>query len=68
MRDVIEDEEAGFDVHKIESLIQPGVVVVMRLRCQSEEDKNDWVRAVNMEVRKVREEAKALLLGSSPSS
>ena len=65
MRDVIEDEEAGFDVHKIESLIQPGVVVVMRLKCESEEDKNDWVRAVNIEVRKVREEAKALLLGSS---
>ena len=61
MRDVIENEETSFDVHKIESLIKPGVVVIMRLRCQSEEEKNDWVRAVNKEVRKVREEAKALL-------
>ena len=63
VRDYVEGEEAGFDVHKLESVLKPSTVVMMTLRCESEGEKNDWVRAVNLEVRKIREEARALLLG-----
>ena len=64
VRDVIEDDSNSFDVHKVESVIQPGTVVMMRLRCGDEEEKDGWVRAITQEVKQIREEAKNLLLGS----
>merc|ERR1711892_929299 len=37
VRDYVEGEEAGFDVHKLESVLKPSTVVMMTLRCESEE-------------------------------
>jgi hypothetical protein len=64
VRDVIEGQPHSFDVHKLENVIQPETVVIMRLKCESEDDKNEWVRAVNKEVKQIRADAKTLLLGS----
>jgi hypothetical protein len=64
VRDVIEDDPCSFDIYKLESEIQPGTVVMMRLRCGDEEEKDDWVKAIVQEVKQIREEAKKLLLGS----
>ena len=54
VRDVIEDQPHSFDVHKLENVIQTDTVVIMRLKCESEDDKNEWVRAVNKEVKQIR--------------
>ena len=64
VRDVIDDDSTSFDVHKLESVIQTGKVVLMRLRCGDEEERDGWVKAIILEVKQIREEAKKLLLGS----
>ena len=75
MRDVIEDDPNSFEIHKLEH-IKMGIMVmdksetsgkgdlksglVMRLECQSEEEKDQWVKTINKEVKKLRSMAKAL--------
>ena len=39
--------------------------VIMRLECKSEDEKDDWVKAINVEVKQLRAEAKRLLLGNT---
>ena len=39
--------------------------VIMRLECKSEDEKDDWVKAINVEVKQLRAEAKRLLLGNN---
>jgi len=75
VRDVIEDDPNSFEIHKLEH-IKMGITVmdksdntgkgdlrsglVMRLECLSEEEKDQWVRTINKEVKKLRSMAKAL--------
>ena len=69
IRDVVEDEPQIFEVHKIESRKADMVLgvttssVILRLECDSIYTKNDWVRAINAEVKPLRRMAKIL---SSP--
>ena len=75
VRDVIEDDPNSFEIHKLEH-IKMGIMVmdksetsskgdlksglVMRIECQSEEEKDQWVKTINKEVKKLRSMAKAL--------
>ena len=59
VRDVVADNENTFEVHKLEHLkdhstntIAGGIV--MRLECESENKKNEWVKAINSEVKHLR--------------
>lgn len=74
IRDVIADDETTFEVHKLEHIkdinrdavkneAQAGdnsAGTVMRLQCDSEENKNDWVKAINSEVKQLRNAAKTI--------
>jgi len=75
IRDVIADDETTFEVHKLEHIkdisrdaakneAQAGdnkvSGIVMRLQCDSEENKNDWVKAINSEVKQLRNAAKTI--------
>ena len=75
IRDVIADDETTFEVHKLEHIkdINRDAVkneaqagdnkvsgIVMRLQCDSEENKNDWVKAINSEVKQLRNAAKTI--------
>ena len=69
IRDVVEDEPKMFEVHKIEPLKADMVLgvtkssVILRLECDSAYTKDDWVKAINTEVKQLRYMAKIL---SSP--
>ena len=39
--------------------------VLMRLECKSNDEKEDWVKAINVEVKQLRAEAKHFLLGNT---
>ena len=76
VRDTIGDDLNTFEVHKLEHVkIDISVMgepntsdgksdtkngVIMRLQCESEENKDDWVRAINNEVKQLRSMAKTL--------
>ena len=59
VRDVIADDENTFEIHKLEHLKDHSSNataggIVMRLECKSEERKNEWVKAINSEVKHLR--------------
>ena len=76
VRDTIGDDLNTFEVHRLEHVKvgisvmgEPKTsdgksdsksVVIMRLECQSEDEKNEWVRAINSEVKLLRAMAKTL--------
>jgi hypothetical protein len=84
VRDVIDGCDLTFEVHKLENIkaglsVRGGEVVVgdrdtkagvvMRIRCASEPEKEQWVRAVNTEVKQLRSMAhtlSSLSLGQLP--
>ena len=70
---MIADDETTFEVHKLEHIKDIGAAkndtqtgdnrvsgIVMRLQCDSEENKNDWVKAINSEVKQLRNAAKTI--------
>ena len=72
---MIADDETTFEVHKLEHIKDIGrdgakndtqtgdnrvSGIVMRLQCDSEENKNDWVKAINSEVKQLRNAAKTI--------
>ena len=73
VRDVIEDDESAFEVHKLEAedmkmLIMGEVrvrrmsAVVLRIQCQSPGEKQDWVTKINKEVKQLRLMAQMLVM------
>ena len=62
VRDVIADNTKTFEIQKLENFAlgmrdcknETRGSVIMRLECQSEDEKDDWVRAINMEVKQLR--------------
>ena len=73
MRDTIEDDESSFEVHKLEpedmKMLVMGEVrvrrmscLVLRIRCQSPAEKQDWVTAINQEVKKLKLMAQMLAM------
>ena len=75
VRDVIDGCDNTFEVHKLENIkaglsVMGGEVVVgdrdtkadvvMRLLCSTEAEKDEWVRAINGEVKQLRSMASAL--------
>jgi hypothetical protein len=59
IRDVVADDENIFEVHKLEHLKAESSGanksgIVMRLECESEDAKNEWVKAINSEVKHLR--------------
>ena len=75
VRDVIDGCDATLEVHKLENMkaglsVEGGEVVVgdpdtrarvvMKLRCGDQTEKEEWVRAVNKEVKMLRNMANAL--------
>eukprot|EP00092_Neocalanus_flemingeri_P023363 GFUD01025330.1.p1 GENE.GFUD01025330.1~~GFUD01025330.1.p1 ORF type:complete len:304 (+),score=83.11 GFUD01025330.1:249-1160(+) len=74
VRDTVGEDQNTFEIHKLEH-VKVAVMeetntsksksdtksgVIMRLECQSEENKDDWVRAINNEVKQLRSMAKTL--------
>ena len=66
VRDVIADDLNTFEVHKLEHL-KLGIGesksenksgMIMRLECDSEDTKDEWVKAINNEVKLLRSTAK----------
>ena len=62
VRDVVADDENTFEVHKLEHLKAESSDdtkggIVMRLKCESEDVKNEWVKAINSEVKHLRSTA-----------
>ena len=54
IRDVVANDENTFEVHKLEHLKSESTDdtkggIVMRLECESEDVKNEWVKAINSE-------------------
>lgn len=75
VRDVIADDESTFEVHKLEHIKDMGKHaaaanktdsgdkvngLLMRLQCESEDEKNDWVKSINNEVKQLRTVAKSM--------
>ena len=71
VRDVIAEDSRTFDIHLLgnnlgrgvgmtESMCDNGEQMMMRLKCPSEESKNDWVRAINKEIKELKSEMKKL--------
>ena len=72
MRDTIGEDLNLFEVHKLED-VKVGLehkssdasddtnsAVMMRIECQSEVEKNNWVRSINTEIKQLRTMAKNL--------
>ena len=65
VRDVVADDENTFEVHKLEHLKADSSDdtkggIVMRLECESEDVKNEWVKAINSEVKHLRSTVKSI--------
>ena len=65
VRDVVADDENTFEVHKLEHLKTVSTDdtkggIVMRLKCESEDVKNEWVKAINSEVKHLRSTVKSI--------
>ena len=63
VRDVIADDESTFEIHKLEHVKDKSVNetkggIIMRIECESEDKKNEWVKAINSEVKHLRSTAK----------
>jgi hypothetical protein len=63
VRDVVADGENLFEVHKLEHLKAESTYdtksgIMMRLECESEDVKNEWVKAINREVKQLRSTVK----------
>ena len=65
MRDVVADNPNTFEIHKVEHLkdkpenpnkssVENTSAIIMRLECQDQQDKDDWVRAINSQVKNWR--------------
>ena len=74
IRDTIGEDLNLFEVHKLEDMGMAGLehrtsdasddtegdVVIMRIECQSEGEKNSWVRSINTEIKQLRTMVKTL--------
>ena len=65
VRDVVAEDENTFEVHKLEHLKAASTDdtkggIVMRLECESEDVKNEWVKAINSEVKHLRSTVKSI--------
>ena len=65
VRDLVADDENLFEVHKWEHLKAESSDdskggIVMRLECESENVKNEWVKAINSEVKQLRSTVKSI--------
>merc|ERR1719334_3113512 len=66
VRDTVGENENLFELHKLENTAEnlehcaDIKTVIMRLECQSETEKNEWVKAINSEVKQLRNMAKTL--------
>ena len=74
IRDTIGEDLNIFEIHKLEDvkcgisvMREPNInkvdtksVVAMRLECLSEDKKEEWVRAINSEIKQLRHMAKTL--------
>ena len=65
IRDVVANDENTFEVHKLEHLKAESTDdtkggIVMRLECESEDVKNEWVKAINSEVKHLRSTVKSI--------
>ena len=66
VRDVIADDSHTFEVHKLEHLkvcigkskSENKGGLIMRLECESQDAKDEWVKAINHEVKQIRSKAK----------
>ena len=63
VRDVIAEDESTFEIHKLEHVKDRTVKetkggIIMRIECESEDKKNEWVKAINSEVKHLRSTAK----------
>ena len=63
VRDVIADDESTFEIHKLEHVKDKSVNetkggIIMRIECESEDKKNEWVKAINSEVKHLRSTAR----------
>ena len=73
IRDTVADDLNTFEVHKLENVvtvtgqsitsddksdIKNGVI--MRLECESEDVKDDWVKSINSEIKQLRSMARIL--------
>ena len=75
VRDTVAGHDNVFEIHKLEEEKRLPIdadhqsekrrecdeVVIMRLECKSEEEKDDWVKALNKEVKQIRTMAKCLV-------
>eukprot|EP00092_Neocalanus_flemingeri_P006754 GFUD01007296.1.p1 GENE.GFUD01007296.1~~GFUD01007296.1.p1 ORF type:complete len:191 (+),score=49.79 GFUD01007296.1:70-573(+) len=76
IRDTVADDLNTFEVHKLENIKIGITVngqsnptdnksdtkngVIMRIECESEDEKDDWVKAINSEVKQLRSMAQTL--------
>ena len=64
VRDVIAEDSRTFDIHLLsnnkEILTENGEQLMMRLKCPSEESKDEWVKAINKEIKELKSEMKNL--------
>ena len=64
VRDVIADDAITFEVHKLEHLKEHKSEnksgIIMRLECESEDKKDEWVKAINNEVKQLRSAARSI--------
>jgi len=68
VRDVIADDVNTFEIHKLEHLKSAADLsksdtksgIIMRLECESEVEKDKWVKAINSEVKQLRTTAKKI--------
>ena len=63
VRDVIAEDESTFEIHKLEHVKDRTVKetkrgIIMRIKCETEDKKNEWVKAINSEVKHLRSTAK----------
>ena len=70
MRDVIAQDDKTFEIHQLSNTNMTKSMrdaeddvknqILLRLRCRTEEDKDEWVKAINKEVKELKSTMKNL--------
>ena len=70
VRDVIAHDDKTFEIHQINNTNMTKSMrdveddakdqILLRLRCRTEEEKDEWVKAINMEVKELKSTMKNL--------
>ena len=65
VRDIVAEDENTFEIHKLEHEMDryrtPDKTkggILMQIECESEDKKNEWVKAINSEVKHLRSTAR----------